>query len=282
MLAQEAALNPRILPVIAPLTFLMLSCSSGPEPPAKGTPAFYWSAAKESYNSGDYLKTVDHLAKVAGTENEFRTQAVPWRLVLVGGMSKGYADLADQYEYGARSNKSNPAPFRKQTSALRSDASRLALDFAETLAAFQKIQATGDVNITFPYPPLGSAKEVISRASAGILPEQAEADAVRAQYIQRDVLLAACRALGNGADAGKTKEMLSKGLVTVPRDTFLRAMAESMYEQSTIFGHTKLDMPDREKLFKERALAALDGLPDSKDLKDLRAKIQANDKKKKS
>src|SRR5712672_2818125 len=134
MLAQEAALNPRILPVIAPLTFLMLSCSSGPEPPAKGTPAFYWSAAKESYNSGDYLKTVDHLAKVAGTENEFRTQAVPWRLVLVGGMSKGYADLADQYEYGARSNKSNPAPFRKQTSALRSDASRLALDFAETLA----------------------------------------------------------------------------------------------------------------------------------------------------
>jgi hypothetical protein len=55
-----------------------------------------------------------------------------------------------------------------------------------------------------------------------------------------------------------------------------------MYEQSTIFGHTKLDMPDREKLFKERALAALNGLPDSKDLKDLRAKIQANDKKKKS
>lgn len=264
-------MKPRSLfPILLALSFV--SCSSGPEPPAKGTPAFSWGAAKESYAAGDYAKTADHLAKVTGADNEFRTLALPWRLVLLAGLSNGNAELADQYEIGARVNKANPAPFRKTTSALRSDASRFALEFAETFAQFQKLQPSGDVKIDFPYPPVGSAKQIASRVNEGVLPEQSGGDTLRTQYVQRGVLQAASHAFG-GDD-------VTKAPPTVPRDVFLRAMAANLNDQAGLFSHMKLDMPDREKLLKERAMAALEGLPDSKELKTLRAKIQEAGKKK--
>ena len=51
------------------------SCSSGPQPPQPGTPAFYWAAAKETYRAGDFLKTREHLQRILATENEFSARA---------------------------------------------------------------------------------------------------------------------------------------------------------------------------------------------------------------
>jgi hypothetical protein len=81
------------------LSFIWLfsGCSSQNAPPAKGSPAFYWSAAQETYKAGDYAKTVDHLRRVTETENEFADRAMPWLLVMTSGMSRGYADLADSF-----------------------------------------------------------------------------------------------------------------------------------------------------------------------------------------
>ncbi len=43
---------------IAGLLAAGTSCSSGPQPPQPGTPAFYWAAANQTYRAGDFLKTV--------------------------------------------------------------------------------------------------------------------------------------------------------------------------------------------------------------------------------
>jgi hypothetical protein len=272
-------LKPRLFPLIALLTGFLSSCSSGPEPPAKGTPAFYWSAAKESFNAGDYTRTVDNLSKLTSSENEFRKHAQPWRLVVLAGIVKGNAELADQYEAGGRTNKANPAPFRMQTSTLRSEAGRQAMEFVESFMAFQKANPSGDVEIVFPYPPVGTVKAPPSKIAGGILPSQSEADSLRTMGTQRAVLLAVCDALGNGDDAVKTQEAMAKVPITVPRATFLLAMSEFLNDQADLFSKRKLDIPDREKIFRTKALDALQGLPDSKELKELRKKIESASKK---
>ena len=105
---------------------------------AAGTrdPAFTWGAAKETYHSGDYRKASETLVQLIGTDNEFTARARPLAAVISAGLAQGYFDIAESYEAGARANRANPTPFRKQVSSARSLASAAALEFAETMHAF--------------------------------------------------------------------------------------------------------------------------------------------------
>src|SRR5206468_12504255 len=116
-------------------TIILISCSgdSGPQP---GTPGFFWAAAKQTFAVGDYQKTLDHLDKVVSSENEFTPKARPMLLVLTSGMARGYGELADRFETGARANKADPGGFRKNMNTYRGQASRLALRFAEVFGDF--------------------------------------------------------------------------------------------------------------------------------------------------
>jgi len=91
---------------------LNLSCSSddGPRP---GTPAFYWTSAKDSFSAGDYNKTAQHLDKILASDNEFTGRALAWQLVLTSGTIRGYMDVADNLELAVRMNKADPGQFRK-------------------------------------------------------------------------------------------------------------------------------------------------------------------------
>ena len=51
------------------------SCSSGPQPPQPGSPAFFWAAAKETYRAGDFLKTSENLQRILVTDNEYTARA---------------------------------------------------------------------------------------------------------------------------------------------------------------------------------------------------------------
>src|SRR6185369_8914568 len=109
---------------------LSFSCSTetGPQ---KGTPAFYWAAARESAAAGDNLKTSENLDSLLKGDNEFTARAQPWLLILDAGMIRGYADTADSLEAGVRAKKGDPASFRKYISNYRSAAGRQTLHFAE-------------------------------------------------------------------------------------------------------------------------------------------------------
>jgi len=78
---------------------LQVSCSSesGPQP---GTPAFYWSTAKESFAANDYAKTSQTLEKIVASENDYTARAQAWLLVIDAGLLRGYVDLADSLEMG--------------------------------------------------------------------------------------------------------------------------------------------------------------------------------------
>src|ERR1035438_648274 len=109
------------------------SCSSGPQLPQPGTPAFYWAAAKETYRAGDFVRTSENLQRILVSENEYSARARAWDAAISSRLAQGYIELAEAWEAGARSNRLNPTPFRKQVSALRAVASASAIQFTEDI-----------------------------------------------------------------------------------------------------------------------------------------------------
>jgi hypothetical protein len=254
----------------------MLSCTGGtPPPPAKGTPAFYWTAAKETFAAGDYVKASDHLEQLAKTDNEYIARAQPWKLVLDTGMAKGYMILADCFERGGFANRTNPTPFRRQMSQFRIHAGQYAVQAAETMFRFREKNKDPEIVLEFTYPT-GSAAEIpqLNKISQGILIQEAELEAVERKTTQREVLLMTCRAVGAPDDTAKTQELFKSPPVKVPRATFLMAFAEAFYDLSSLFGPKKLDQPQRLGVLCKEALAILREVPESKKTKDLKAKIE--------
>jgi hypothetical protein len=252
--------------------FVLISCSdsSGPEP---GTPAFYWSAAQETFGAKDYVKTVDHLEKIVATDNEYTARARPWLLVMTSGMTRGYMELADNFEAGAHANKANPTDFRRSTNTYRGQADRLAIEFAEAFAKFQ--QGKDDpVPIAFPFPT-GSAAPVmeLTKASTGVHLAPAEIESAERRAVARGVLLQACAAAGAPDDVAKAQDRFKAGTLKVPRASFVTFMAGTLFDESKLYGMRQIGNPDRAKIFCTRALDALKTLPETKETKDLSTKI---------
>jgi hypothetical protein len=262
------------------LSLLLVACSTGPTPPQKGTPEFYWQAATETFATADYLKTADHLDSIGRTENQFTNKAQLWRLVLTSGMTKAFMELGDNYEFGARINKANPTPFRKRVSNYRNMAAGLCLQFAETIRAFKQTHKEAEIALSFPFPT-GSAGQVpgLNKLSNGIFLSDVEQEATQKRMLERCILIAVAKSAGAGEDPAKAQALFQAGEVKVPRAVFMTAMANVLYEQSQLFTGLKLDKPDQLKLFANEALDTLKGVPETKETKALTAKIQAALKK---
>jgi len=260
---------------------LMLSSCANSDAPQPGTPAFYWAAAKETYATGDYQKTIEHLGNLLSTQNDYVSRAQPWMLILTSGMAHGYMELADAFEAGGRANPAQATAFHRRVSDYRGSASRLSLQFAETFGNFQSKE--DPVTLSFAYPT-GSPAEVVllTRVAQGAMPPAAEIETAQRNAIERAVLLATCRAAGAGGDPAKAQDLLKSGAAKVPKATFVQAMATALYEQSQLYSHNKLDDPDKMKIFCSRAQEALKVLPASKETDDLNKKIEATLKKTKA
>ncbi len=257
------------------VAFLLLSCSGGPAPHKPGTPGFYWQAAKETYAVGDYLKADEHLYQLVRGSSEYATRAQAWRLVVTGGLSSGYMELAESYEAGTRSNRNNPSPFRKLMLEYRTRANEQALQFAETFLSFQKSHKDPNVELGFG-PPKGSSARVadLSRAADGVVLRPFEVDLAAQRALERGVLLAACLAVGAPEDVAKTQELLRAGSTQVPRATFIYAMADQLNNLAQLYTRAKADQPDRLQMFVNHAQDALKGIPETKETKQLVGKIE--------
>lgn len=261
----------------------IMSCAGGPRPPEPGTPAFFWASAKESYKNGDITRTDEQLQRILAGDNEFVTRARAWDIVISAGLSKGYSEMSDAFEAGARMNRANPTPFRKQVSALRSYASSAAIQVAEGVHQFIAKDKDANVLLAFGYPPgslalPGSLKKVAS----GMLVQDSERDLLQAAMLQRGVQQSVCEALDSTDDAAKAAERLKTGEAQVTRDAFLWVAAKSLEQQSQLYLPNKLDLPNRFVLMSEGSLEAIKAIPETKDSKALTEKIQkALDKLKK-
>ena len=265
-----------LLYAIPVLGLIVSSCgSTAPRGPQPGTPAFYWGSANEAYRAGDYLRTNQNLDRLTKSENDFSARACVWESVVSSGVARAYAELADTYDLGARTNRDNPAPFRRQVSTLRVAASDAAVQLVE---AFHRLSVSAkDANILLDFPfPAGNAAEPqgLQKVSSGILIPDAELALLQKAMIQRGVLLSVCDVVGAHDNNAKALEIFQKGSAQAPADTFRMAMATLLHQSALVFGPDKLDQPNRVKLLCDEALEALKSVPPSKQTKDLTAKIQ--------
>ena len=262
------------LSILIPVITVLCSCTPVPTGPAKGTPAFYWQAARETFATGDYNKTLEHLDQILASDNEYTARALPWSLMLTSGMAAGYMDMADNYALGARLNKSDPTSFHRQVSDNRALANRLALQMAQN---FSKVdQLKGDtVPLAFGYPKGNAAPIAQFQKVAGGMPlPPAEMEAVLRQAVERGVLLAACRAAGAANDTAKAEQVLKSADAQVPKATFMAFLADGFFSVAQLYSTDKLDQPQRVELLCERAQEALKAAPQSKETRDLSTKIQ--------
>lgn len=253
----------------------LTSCSTGPEPPKLGTPAYYWSAAKETYAAGDYQKTIEHLESLCKTQSQFTPRAQPWFLVMTSGMARGYMEMADQFEFGSRANRGNPTPFRRQMTDFRTYASRMALQSGQVFEEFEKTNKDPKITLDFAFPT-GSAipSPELAKIGNGQMPPPAIMEDMRRQQLKTAVLLETCRTVGAPDDTAKAQEIFKTVPAQIPREVFLQEMAQIMYDEALLFGRTKLDQPERVKFFASHALDILKSLPETKDTKTLQGKIQ--------
>lgn len=250
----------------------LVSCTSGPAP---NTPPWYWDAALDTYRTGDYSKAVEHLSEIAAPGGEFADRAQPFRLVLAAGIAGGYVDLAEAFEAGARMNQKAATEFRRRMNIYRSQANRRAVSFAEYFAAFRKAGPGDSVPIAFPYPsgsPIPVAE--LTKAGQGIVLSDTELATAERRAIARAILMSACRAVGAEEDTAKAQQIFSGQNVTVPKATFLLAMAKELNRLADLYGPAKMNEPDKLKAFNEQALDTVKALPESADAKKLIEKIE--------
>ena len=131
------------------------------------------------------------------------------------------------------------------------------------------------IELAFGFPSGNSAEPVqLQRVAKGMILADSDVESLTREMVQRGVLLAMARAVGAPDDTAKASDLFKAGDVKVPRSTFLAAMGNSLYEQAQLYSSTKLDDPTKLKMFNTMASDALKGVPETKQTKDLNAKIQ--------
>ena len=97
--------------------------------------------------------------------------------------------------------------------------------------------------------------------------------------LQRGVVRVTGQVIGTPDDAAKTLDLFKAGEPKVARATFVYGLAKALYDVSALYGGTKLDQPARMKLTCQQALDALGTIPETKETKALKGKIEGALKK---
>jgi len=252
---------------------VLASCSQGPTPTAPGTPAYFWAAAGNAWQAGDYGKTNDNLNQLVSGDSEYAARARAWQLIVASGLAQGYNDLADAYESGGRYNRTDTVAFRERVHLARSTASQLSLQAAESFRRFLDKDKDAKLSFTFPYPtPDSPPPALMAKLNKGILLKGAEADGLQAAMLKRGVSRAAARVADVKPEAPDAATAFAK---EIPREQFLVATAATMVEQSQLFGTKKLDQPQRLTALCGLAQEAISAVPSSSRTKELQTKIKA-------
>lgn len=267
----------------AAAAFLLLtSCSSGPSAAQPGTPAFYHGAAIETWKSGDYLKTLDNLANLTGSDNEFTEKARPWAIVTAAGIARGYTDLADAYDLGMKNNRAAASDMRRQISAYRAGANSAIMQLAETWQKFAAVNKQQPVQYVFAWPPAGnpSTPSQLALIQKGNPAGLSQGALVETAMLQRGVVLTTARSTGSGEDTAKAQALFQNATPSIADADFETGMAQCMFDLAAVYGPMKLDLPNRRDMLYNFALDAAKRHPDKKDATALADKIQKAMKKK--
>lgn len=237
------------------LMVLLFAGCSGEAPPAVGTPAWLWLAAKDTYKAGDLDKTAVHLEKIGKQgNNPYVERANVWRVVIMAGLAQGHLDLVQAYSKGWTATRTNKNFFYRQKSDHLREAKRYSIGVFECYDSCTKQPLAKTLVLEFPFPK-GSGAEVadLDRIYKGLdMPEAKRAEA-HEKALDRGVVRAVSAVLTTAEDVAGAQKALAAGRAEVPAARMLLAMGTALEALSVVFDSKNLAEPDKEKLFHERA-----------------------------
>jgi hypothetical protein len=128
------------------------------------------------------------------------------------------------------------------------------------LGDFEKSGKDPKIALDFAFPTGSSMMSPgMNKIGMGTIRSPDVLEDIRKQHLKTGVVQAACRAVGAVEDSAKAEQVFKAG---------------ALQEAGQLFSRTKLDDPDRLKLFNTRALETLKTLPETKEATALNNKIQ--------
>ena len=227
--------------------FVLVSCSQPQTGPAKDTPEWFWVAANETHAAGDYEKAADHLENAADSENPWQERAAIWRFVLLDGLARGYMELAEAYQDGAKKNEANAPKLQNSIQQYQRDARRHTINLAESLGTARKmIGKAQSIQLDFPLAT-GSAGDsaALRIVLSGIVPNEFQAADAETQTVERGIILATAAAIGAGDESAKARTAFETRPVEVVANVFFLGVATSLLDRSVVFDRDHLNEPDK-------------------------------------
>jgi hypothetical protein len=237
------------------LIVLLLAGCTGEAPPAVGTPAWLWLAAKDTHKAGDLDKTSIHLEKIIKQgNNPYVQRASVWRAVITAGLAQGHLELAQAYAKGWIANRTNKTFYLRQKFDHLKEAQRYGIGLFECYEACTKQPLDKALILEFTFPK-GSGAEVadLDRIYKGMeMPEAKRAEA-HEKALDRGVVRAVSAVLTTADDVPGAQKALASGRAEVPPARVLLAVGTALEDLSVVFDSKNLAEPDKAKLFHERA-----------------------------
>jgi hypothetical protein len=196
---------------------------------------------------------------------------------VTAGLAKAYMDLASYFDSGikARKDATLPPTSFKARASYRALAERWALEFGDAYLKFQKSSREPNVALEFAYPSTSMATlpEVARIKDGGLLAETVMA-ALERRTIEQAVASETGDAVGASGDPAKAQALFQSGHAQVPRDVFVFALANHLYNQAQLFDRSRLDKSDRLQFFCQEGLDALKSIKESEESRELADRLQ--------
>ena len=239
------------------LAFFVAGCGdagSQESGPAAGSPEWYWQAAEENLESGDFGKAIEHLDAVAAEDGPLKTKAVLYRTVLLTGLSRGDLALADAYRAGIDTVGARSDAWQNPMQQALRDGRRFSIELAESLGAVDKAMNSDPVVLDFPMPRGGSQESVLlTSLQSGDEMAASQLTMASDQTLRREMVMAIVELMGKADDAEAAKTAFETGGAKIPQAEARLAMAKMLLDVSVLYDRLRVNDPDIRKILLERS-----------------------------
>lgn len=237
--------------------FLVGGCgSSGWEQagPAPGSQEWYWEAALENLESGDFGKTIEHLNAAAGADGPLKEKAVMYRTALLVGLSRGALALADAYREGMDAVSARRDAWQHPMAQILRDGRRYSIELAESLGAVDKAMSSDPLKFDFPFPRGGTLESIVlaSMRTGEDLP-LGQLSTAADQTMRREMVRACAELAGKAEEPDAAKAAFESGGASASKADARLAMAKMLLDISVLYDRLRVNDPDIRKVLLERS-----------------------------
>ncbi|MFQ5777649.1 MAG: hypothetical protein ACE5IP_06540, partial [Terriglobia bacterium] len=233
-------------------------CGGGPL--LSTTPPALYALAQEQIANANYSRAVDSLARAvrAGPQSQAAQRARVLRIALLGGMARGFSDLAASYlaGHGQAGDSEHASVLRSTAMDYFGRARGRSLEMVEALDALQRDPAAEPLRMAFqPLENLSADNPVLEQIRHGNPVSDKERRGAERERIQQGLAGMLVRLGGTERNPQRLWFHLAQGEVELDPAAFYLGAARELVEITKIYSPEALGDKRLTRLYHERAAA---------------------------